>query len=558
MKSPYRSILAIFLLISGFTDAQSCAPCDTLSLISDSKDPEKVFRFFLRQEISRTAHVNSNGAFANTAGVSTSADALDLHYNFLFNRSALDLNASGGLKEGALEISRNSKLSSNVVLGANYKYVFKAGMEVCESEIDNIRAERVAAKIKRERALAKTDEELAKWKKEVVELKNQLNKDSVLYGRMLILTENTEFHLAVDSLLYARQCAEMDFKMTTLKGKRSRLQELNTKIKAEQLRLAAIPIDKRKQEDSVQLVSLRWKLYQISDSLLVQVKDSTRLRTEMKENEFSHEKLKALEQRMNHARRLLSLLEQQIALDPMGNIARFKLESEFCESVEKSNVKIRELRPSSIRMHWFDLGGSLKMEEFTLYDPSLALGSRMYKEQDYIPSFSASYTYFRDGSYLKNGKNQYRDIRFFSIKAEVSYGNNSDDLTQFEIETRDSLASNQFKVANQSVYEGKFETNIARAKFSADYYHLYGTKDNAGYHLRAQVDLGPFAPVTSLRLGILFSVLDKDKQDAFVNFEVFYHLKDIFNGRSEKTLLTRNVFGIQSSFPFKIARKDEK
>ena len=96
---------------------------------------------------------------------------------------------------------------------------------------------------------------------------------------------------------------------------------------------------------------------------------------------------------------------------------------------------------------------------------------------------------------------------------------------------------------------------IGITTFFSDFYQFIGTKENVGIHFRGTVDLGQEAPVTSLRMGLLFAATKKDDIKSVANFEIFYGLNDIFKEGEENSLLSRNIFGIQTSIPFNLITK---
>ncbi len=199
--------------------------------------------------------------------------------------------------------------------------------------------------------------------------------------------------------------------------------------------------------------------------------------------------------------------------------------------------------PIGRRIQWFSAGFSITQESFQLFDRTLTLDKQIYKVQDLVPTFDIAFT--RYGHFALDAEKQ---SYYFSIGATFKYGNNLSSLDKLEIQSRDSLDANRVIFKSQTAYSGNYLDNQLTAKITLDYYNFVGSKDIMGFHLRATHDLGPFAPVSSFRFGIMLSAM-KDKS-SLSNIEVFFGLNDLFKNQGENSLFGRNVFGIQTSFPF--------
>lgn len=546
MKKNYNRITN-FLMVISLLGMKSLWAQDYSTRVYEINEhnTEDVFRYFLRQEISRTAHINSNQPFANTAGISTTDDNLDLHFNIPFNRSALDIYASGGIKEGVTEISRDSKFNSKASVGLNFKYVFKTEMEFDQSELRNISLDYEKARMKWRLNAYKKGDVLSAFVADTLKLFGKLEanfKRIVRLEQCLIdLKKAPNAVVVVDHDLQVR----LEVLRPYLQGEISRLHE----------DLKALQQENSQELDSDAQHRILWKQLVVTDSIKLLNDSLIQVDKQLKENVFDTLKLWQARKDLEMTEIELEAKRRMLIADSHGNDYDYESDQEFRSSVDKLDNRFQEIKASSLRLHWFAFGANFKAEDFALYDASLPQSDRISKEQDYIPSLNAAYTYYRHGNYLKDGSKNYDDVRYFTVSGELSWGNNTQDLLQSEIQTIDSLAPNQFKTSSQKVYEGVYEDNVVRAKLLGDYYHLFGGLDNMGLHVRASLDLGPKSPVTSLRFGAVFSVLDKEKKASFVNFELFYGLNDLFQTRGEKTLLSRNVFGIQSSFPFKFKIK---
>ncbi len=214
--------------------------------------------------------------------------------------------------------------------------------------------------------------------------------------------------------------------------------------------------------------------------------------------------------------------------------------------INRNNIlsSINSISPIGRRIQWFSVGFSITQESFQLFDKTLALDKQIYKVQDLVPTMDFAFTRFRHFNLAPK-----KHTRFFSVGATIKYGNNVGRLDNLDIQTRDSININRVIFKTQTAYSGNYLDNQITAKITLDYYNFVGNKDNIGFHLRATHDLGPFAPVSSFRIGIMLSAMKDNSSSS--NIEVFFGLNDLFKNHGENSLFGRNVFGIQTSFPFK-------
>jgi hypothetical protein len=241
---------------------------------------------------------------------------------------------------------------------------------------------------------------------------------------------------------------------------------------------------------------------------------------------------------------VLELKEQRRKLETLLSGEAHDLEDNAYITQRDAILKtINSQVPIARRIQWFSAGFSITQESFQLFDRTLTLDKQIYKIQDLVPTFDIAFT--RYGHFdLKPEKQSY----YFSIGATIKSGNNLSSLDKLEIQTRDTLDANRVIFKSQTAYSGNYLDNQLTAKITLDYYNFVGSKDVMGFHLRATHDLGLFAPVSSARIGIILSAM-KDKS-SISNIEVFFGLNDLFKNQGENSLFGRNVFGIQTSFPF--------
>jgi len=224
----------------------------------------------------------------------------------------------------------------------------------------------------------------------------------------------------------------------------------------------------------------------------------------------------------------------------------------YNEYQEKRKIvldKFRALRAKSFKLTWFSFGAGFSNETYNMFNPSLALDKQVFNENDFIPAANISFSHYTNNENTNVKTRKVKKVKYYTIGASIKYGNNLGSLSEVEIETKDSIASNRSVIKTQKAFSGTLEKNVVTAQAYFDYYQLGFTKNNLGFHLRGTVDFDTDFPKLSVRGGIIFSAMNKDDTKSIINFEIFYGLNNILKG-DEENPLKRNILGIQTTFPF--------
>lgn len=518
------------------------------------------FNYFMKKEVSRITQANSGSGIGNFAGISTTDDNLNFAYNFVFDKGLLELNAAGGIKDGISQLVSDSKFNTNIGIGVKYKRAFKGKVLINRDELETLKIEAYDTYYDYKKKKAACLIYVEGLKADYVKKKEAFDKIDKLRANLEKLAYDKKKDSIRPHFVDADQATYLEKKLKSLL---QQVELFNSRLKT---------VDKQSAERITELKraysnlrnpteqdSLQFEMSCSEAALLAIAYQDTlrRINTEMEElqkeqwnNTYSQELLAETYAKFEIALVDLNHASKKMELDGDGWNKMFTVDRAFSELKEKIRQKQNDINAEGVQLHLFSIGASFTNENFSLYNSSLPLADRIYRETDLIPSLQAGYIYYLNNSFFKKKEELEKSIRYFSINASVRWGNNISSLKHIEIETRDSIAGNQTRVSTQKVYDGVFESGVVTANISADYYQYLGTKDNVGFHVRALVDIGPFAPVTSLRGGLLFSALDKNKERALLNFEIFYGLNNLFKTGEEQSLLSRNVLGIQTSFPF--------
>ncbi len=552
--------IVILTLFNCFKTYGQIASVDktTNTVVIDTSDERKI-EYVLRNEFSRIAQTNTGGGLGNLVGISTANNTLSFAYNFVYDNEMFELNVTGGASDGIGNIVSNNKINTNVGVGFRYKRMFKPKIAINQDKFEAIKNEGLNARYDRHiyvksldinlRTLAK--DTLTKFKavkklhKKRVFLEGLELKQNAKPKQTVFLDDDKEKQLTTkqNALLAEKQLLDHQLKQfKTISAKdMAGLIKVYKKIKSPTTLQTLIF-----KKDSVTILAYEAKL---KDSINSKKAKLLKIKEAKDSNVFKKEMVTVVKEELEVAKlKFEKSLNKYKYYEAGWNVGESS--ENYFNALQKIADKINDIRAESIRLQWYTLGASFKNESFTLYDSSLPLEDRIYSETDLSPTVEASYTYYVN-EYSKNpGCANRRNIRYFTIGGNVTWGNNINSLKQIEIQTVDSISPNQNNISTQKAFSGLYESAVISAKLFSDYYHFIGNRNNAGFHLKALVNIGEHAPVTSLRAGVLLAALNRENQKSIINFEVFYGLNNIFKSGGEDTILDRNIFGIQATFPF--------
>ena len=549
--------LALVLGCSSLVHAQS-EEYDKIEAAFTDTTGELRLKRVIEQEFSRIAKTNTQGIIGNYVGISTKDNNLSAAYNFVFNRSTIEINTNASLTDGISNLFKNDQINTGVGIGTKFNWMFgykdinlnfssdikpiQVELEKLENDYDKFLLNYDTKLKSLKKDTLKQFKELKKVKTRIKFLrtkKNQLlagggdnilhhDKDSIYKLHLSILSEKDSLYKYLivnkDSIVNDGIDTLIDrFAKTPHKTIVKALQ-----FKADTLSQYNLPFA---WQDSLR------KIKQRIGALKSKVKAN--LFSEVKITEAQHDLLVA-EQNLRSSKKLFSRHKSW---------ASIYMNNKYDADRKKVLDKFNKVRARDIGLQWVSIGGNVKSESYSIYDPILAT-PKIAKEKDLIFSLNGSYSYFLNTT-LKDGKfTNDRRIHFFTIGGKLNFGNNVGTLKKVNIVSYDTLSSNSFIRSSENAFQGSFDDEFITAELYSDYYVFKGNKDNRGLHLRATVNIGNSKPITSIRGGIIFAALKRDDFTSIVNFELFYGLNDIFKEGEEDSILGRNVFGIQTSFPF--------
>lgn len=509
--------------------------------------PERRLRQVMRNEFSRVINTNANGVIGNYVGFSTNDNNIAFAYSWLRDMSVLEVNASGTSKEGISTFVTNSSFNTDVSLGGKFHRIIGAEKITISNLSDKIFLKKVDDLNYQESSYKATFLKREKDLKQKIEEKETQKKG--LEKRLGLLLARQDYDILdlekAEELKRRKEILVAEIQL--FEAKTSNASDL---VKQRILALQAVA---RKQHTSV--IEKQFNLDSLSILAMPQLWEDT-LASKRKElkivdasiqgNKFNVDSLKAIK-------------ESLMAIDLDIQQAQKDVAYLDYELAEKTNMwtsergaileKLNSLRAEEIKLKWFSLGLTVTNQSFTLLDTMLAT-SNVYQEKDLVPTLSASFTWYRNEFNEETRSSGGRNIEFITFGGDIKYGNNLNELKQVEVRTTDSLSPNQVVISTENVYQGQYEEDIATGSLFADYYRFVGTENNVGIHLRGTVNLGPFNPVYSIRGGIILAAIKRDDIKSILQFEVFYGLNDIFRTGAEDNLLSRNILGLQTTFPF--------
>ncbi len=554
-------ILAFIISISCVAQELSKAEEDQLRSMLNEENQEPLFDYVARNEFSRIAKVNSNGSMGNMVGISTTDDNLSFGYYWVHNKSTFEINAAGGITEGAATIFSSQKLNTGASIGFKYNKIFK----LSKFSLDRLPVETIAYKDKElqnklnlhkasnlkdpsklEKDVSDKEATLLKLQNELVQLKNRKNEEFYDLAMATELQQRKTLTESEIELLSAR----LD---SLEENKAFQVTELKKKVKNND--------PNGNLQNKVDSLSTELLIFELNDKRKAKKSELKQLDQKIKSNTVDLQKhddrVKALQKKINFAETDAEVAKNVLDLFNNGRSSNKYTNdgNTITKEIHDNLLKVKELKAMNVHLLWVSLGGSLKSESFNLFNDTMSYANQIYKQEDLVPSVNLSITYYSNES--SNVKLASRHVRYFTAGATLKYGNNLGSLTQLDIVTNDSIAANRYSTKTTKAYQGEYKDNVVTSQVYSDYYQFIGDIDNVGFHIRGTVDIGPQRPVTSLRFGLIYAAINKENHKSVANFEIFYGLNNVFKNGEEQSLFSRNIIGIQSSFPFDFKLKNK-
>lgn len=507
-------------------------------------DPDKLLELVLNNEFSRLITGNSLSGIGNYASVKTENNTLNAAGNWIRNGKVYTANVSASISDNIANIFTNTKLNSNVTLGFTFHKIINNEIAINASDITAINNETRKIKEKHEKKYweiknfeVTTRQAITKKEKEIKELTGKIKKLTV------IATTRQTASSAIQKL---------EVKLSSLQSRLKTVQkEINTIREAEG-------------GSASEIASNNQKLILLIDALNTA---KNGIASAKKEKAAKAKELKGIIQQEKDKDQLIAGHESKIATlkYEIGNLKekmdyhennygeiRNAPRNETWTALKDNLKKVNEIKATDISIKWFSFGAEGTYQSFNLFDGTRNLDDQVYSEKDWVPSLLFSFSGYSNrpligepNPFEETGKH----IKYYSVGFKGTFGNNLSSLELTEVRTTTLVQPTRELIKRENAYVGTFEEEEFSGQLYADYYQFVGNKNNVGFHGRATIDMGGFRPVSSLRFGVLFPFVDSSDVKSSVNLEVFFGLNDIFNKASDKSLLGRNVFGIQASLP---------
>lgn len=527
---------------------------DLENSVNDSTGTLRLNRI-LQQEFSRVINTNSNGVIGNYVGISTKDKTLSLGYSIVNKQSVVQLSASGGEVNGTTNILNDSKLNSNVTLGAQWNRMF--GQQEINIVFDNIKK------------LQKTHQELNNAEANYADLKKSQQKklDATLAKKTLAIQQSDSIikklesvrnsllqggtNVFVDVALQQSLALDKDIITSEIQLYENRILNsdeylVNTLSELRAARRAG-GSTYSKEEFKIDSLKLERLLLSYADTVRLKKVQLQLVEKKMKQNTYSDALLEAAKYTNKLAKK--DSVTFMISYDYVKNgWEEGDVLNKIVRDRRKNLEKLNDIRAREISLRWIGIGFSIANESYDMFDPTKALNDQLFSELDVIPTATLSFTNYSNKRIEKSIAD--KRISFFTIAGSISSGNNAKNLRKVNLETVDSLSINRNAIKTNPVYIGAFEDKLITGKISVDYYRFKNAESEVGFHLRGETNFLSNQIITSIRAGFLFVAIKEGNGKSIVNFELFYGLNDILKTSGEDTIFNRNIMGIQTTFPF--------
>lgn len=211
---------------------------------------------------------------------------------------------------------------------------------------------------------------------------------------------------------------------------------------------------------------------------------------------------------------------------------------------EKAN-----LNPVGHDVSWLSIGYGFSNTKFKLFNPSLS-----FEEQ----KLDTSYLSHRfEIGYSRSSINFLsRKSFFFSLGAAIEITDNRESgLSSQKITERTNYGVNpndRYSISDINILVGDYKTDLSNLSFFGDYYRFLFSSTQSALHgrfeLRKENDL---KLQTNVGIGLVTSLLNKDKEKSIINVELFWGIEDFSRVNiDEGNVFDRSSIALRFSVPF--------
>ncbi|MEQ3656260.1 MAG: hypothetical protein ABNH00_10390 [Dokdonia sp.] len=217
-------------------------------------------------------------------------------------------------------------------------------------------------------------------------------------------------------------------------------------------------------------------------------------------------------------------------------------------AVKKVKEALLDIPAYLIKGQFFKISGAVGYNDVNLFDGSLALAKQIDSERYIVPKIGVSYHLIRSPE--KNRTREHARYNYFNFGADVSWDTNLAGLKKVTVRDTDEISESRSTYTETIAFQGAFKEGILTSKLYTEYYYFFDQSIPIGIHgIATQTMIDGLKPVSSLRLGTIFTLANKKKDKPAINFEVFYGINDLFKNQNERSLFRKNIIGIQTAFP---------
>ena len=216
--------------------------------------------------------------------------------------------------------------------------------------------------------------------------------------------------------------------------------------------------------------------------------------------------------------------------------------------VQKAKEALVDIPAYLVKGQFFKISGAVGYNDVNLFDGSLALAKQIDSERYIVPKIGVSYHLIRSPE--KNRTREHARYIYFNFGADVSWDTNLAGLKKVTVRDTDEISESRSTYTETIAFQGAFKEGILTSKLYTEYYYFFDQSIPIGIHgIATQTMIDGLKPVSSLRLGTIFTLANKKKDKPAINFEVFYGINDLFKNQNERSLFRKNIIGIQTAFP---------
>ncbi len=254
------------------------------------------------------------------------------------------------------------------------------------------------------------------------------------------------------------------------------------------------------------------------------------------------EKIKVAE---NDISNMEEVLQEYLSVSNV--ISNFEVsENNYVEAMKKT-YELKQ--PEEYRISWISLNGSLKNNSIKLFDESVIFEDQISKNSFNNFGVELSYNIYNL---------TVNDHKTYFLRLGFSYNNkdNLGDLSALKIEQVDNISnssgtSSRISKSEIAAYKKEeYKSDINSTSLFVDGYWFFSRKNNTALHLRTEVVSEGGTQKMNLGTGLFLSFKTKNKENPFVNVELFTNFADLLKDNTEEDkLLDRSTTSLSLNFP---------